>query len=130
MKIEFEGRTWQVDIDDLGVKQALAITAFTGGTLTAWETSLADVESPGWLAAMQCLYWLMRVQNGETLYPGPGDADFAVLKFSRAVADAIEAEAKAEQAAKAADPTKAASPPTKPPVSPAAMGPRKTPAAG
>ncbi len=103
MKIEFEGRTWGVDVDALGVKQAVAITDYTGGTLLAWEKALADVDSPGWLRAVQSLYWLMLAQNSETTDPGPGDADFAVLKYSRAAAEAMAAEEEAEKAGKAAE---------------------------
>jgi hypothetical protein len=125
MKLDFEGRTWSVDIDDLSVKQALAITSHSGGTLTAWEKSLAEVESPNWLPAMECLYWLMLAQNGDTTSARPGDTDFAVLKFSKVFADALAAEAGPE---KAEDPTK---PPARPVPSPAAVASRgKTPAAG
>lgn len=110
MKIEFEGVTRKLDVDDLSVKQAVAITEYTGGTLVTWEKTAADPELPGWLRAMEALYWLMLAQNGETTDPDPGGSDFAVLKFSRAFAKATAEEEKTA-GGEAADPTKPAGTP-------------------
>lgn len=110
MKIEFAGRTWQLDVDELGVKQAIAVCEYTGCTLIGWQNTLADPASPGWLRAMEALYWLMLAQNSQDLGSAPGDADFAVLKFSRAFAEGAEQEEKAS-GAESADPTKPAGTP-------------------
>ena len=109
MKIEFEGRAWQVDVDDLSLQQAVVITGKMGGSLTAWEKALTEIDDPGWLPAMQCLYWLMRQQDGDRL--AIGDIDFAVLKYSHAVVEALEREGSAA----------APEDPTPPPVTPAAV---------
>ena len=111
MKIDFEGRTWQLETGDVDMEQGLAITAYTGMTLVTWEQSLAadpekDPESygPAWLKSMRCLYWLMRAQNGE---PVPLEsANFAVMRFFAVWGQAAAAEA-GDQVAEE-DPTKPA----------------------
>jgi hypothetical protein len=90
VKIEFEGRTREVDVDELSLTQAVVITGRMAGSLKEWEKSLEDPDSPGWLDAMRCLYWLMVQQDGEQA--AIGDVDFPVLKYAQAVADAIERE--------------------------------------
>ena len=66
MKIDFEGRTWQLELDEATVEQADAIADLTGLTLFGWYKSLVEPDSLGWLKSMKCLYWLMREQNGWT----------------------------------------------------------------
>jgi hypothetical protein len=107
LKIEFEGRGWDVDLQGLSLEQAVVITGRMGLSLTGWEKTLADPEDPQWLDAMRCLYWLMRQQDGDRA--AIGDVDFAVLRYATAVGEAIERE------------TPAAVPqdPTKPPATPA-----------
>ena len=101
MKIEFQDRVWQVDVDNLTLTQAVVITGKMGGSLADWESSLEDPRSDGWLPALACLYWLMLQQDGERI--AIGDVDFAVLQYSRAVAAAIEREG-AEVPAEPEDP--------------------------
>ncbi len=93
MKIEFANRTWEVEPNDLSLTQAVVITGRIGGSLADWDAALEDPKSPGWLAAVQCLYWLMRQQDGDRV--AIGDVDFAVLRFSQAVADAVTREGNA-----------------------------------
>jgi hypothetical protein len=86
MKIEFEGRTWEVETGDLTVQQAMVITSYLGTSLNGWQTAMTDPESPHWLKAIQCLYWLMLAQDGQNV--PVADTDFALVKFADAFADA------------------------------------------
>ena len=124
MKVDFEGRTWQLETADVDMEQGLAITAYTGMTLVTWEKSLvADPEKDpaaygtAWLKSMRCLYWLMRAQNGE---PVPLEsANFAVLKLFTAWGEGMAAEAEASGLVPE-DPTR--------PAGGSAAGPALTPA--
>lgn len=103
MKIEFEGRTWQLDTTDVSMQQAETITDFTGLTLAGWEKAAWDHENPVWLKSIRCMYWLMLEQNDS---PAPlMSLNFAVLKFYMAVAEGNATEASAAQAAET-DPTR------------------------
>ena len=115
MKIDFEGRMWQVDLMKVSMEQGLAIQAYTGLTPLGWEKSLADPEGPAWLKSMRCLYWLMRAQNGEDV---PLETvNFAVLELFTAFAAAGDEGAAQEPE----DPTR--------PAGGLAAGPPATPAA-
>ncbi len=102
MKIEWDDRMWTVDVNELSLTQAVVITGRTGVSLTAWEKALADPDSPQWLPAVACFYWLMLQQDGQKI--PVGDLDFAVLKYAQAVAVAVEQENAAESAGAAEDP--------------------------
>jgi hypothetical protein len=103
VKIDFEGRTWEVSTEDIGLRQAMVITSRLGVSLTGWEKILTDPDSPLWLTGVECLYWLMLAQDGQQV--PIGDTDFAVLKLAEAFADAALAEQKELAAAAEADPT-------------------------
>ena len=115
MKIDFEGRTWQLEILDIGMAEAEKIVAYTGlKNLSEWESACLDVNEPDWFKSMRGLYWLMIQQNGAAESVTIDSADFKVLRFFQAYAQAIAAEgAKAKAAAGEleADPTKPASAP-------------------
>lgn len=128
MKIDFEGRTWQLDTADISLRQGIEIQAHTGLTLRKWEDALTDDEHPKFLESYQALYWLMLAQNGETP-PLIGDVDFRLIRFFEAVITAMEAEIKAAKAAagdEKPDPTRPA--PGSPP-SPARSSRKRKPAA-
>ena len=65
MKIEWEGRAWPVDVDELSLQQAVVMTGRMGTSMTEWEKTLLDPDSPLWLTAVQCFYWLMLSQDGQ-----------------------------------------------------------------
>jgi hypothetical protein len=121
LKIDFEGRTWQVELNDIGVKQAQAVTAYMGNpSLVQWAATLADTDNPGWLKSMECLYWLMRAQAGEPVVLG--ESEFSVLKLSAAWGDAGAAAEAAKEAAADEDPTRpAGEPAAAEPIVPAAF---------
>ena len=109
MKVDFQGRTWQLETADVDMEQGLAVTGYTGLTLVAWEKSLLDPDSMAWLKSMRCLYWLMLAQNGESVQLAT--ANFAPLTLWSAFAEAAAAEAEASGAAAEADPTRPAGEP-------------------
>jgi len=94
VKIEFEGRAWQFEMDEITVRQGESIAAYTGLSLSAWYRSLLDPDSLSWMKSMQCLYWLIREQNGESI--ALESADFAPLKLMAAFNDAAAAEVASE----------------------------------
>lgn len=125
MKIEFEGRTWAYDEDEITISQAELIEAEgpwawmaraegsdpqqrSGRSLFDWRQALSE----GSPRAYRVLYWLMRAQDGE---PIPLDqADCAYLKLIAAFGQAWAAEMKAAAEAEGEpDPTK---PPATPPT--------------
>jgi hypothetical protein len=129
VKIEFEGRTWEFDSEEITLQQAMTIQLHTGMSIGEWEDSLdlpedehGNVQNPGpeWLKSLQCVYWLMKSQNGEKT--PIADADFVLSKFLQAFGEGAQGEVarlKAEKAAEAAaaDPTPLPSLPAGPPLS-------------
>lgn len=100
MKLDYEGRTWQLDIEDVTTRQGEAIWDETGLSILGWWKSLTDADSRVWVKSMRCLYWLMRAQNNDPVTLQ--EADPVPLKLLQA----FNAGAKAEQAPDAEpDPT-------------------------
>jgi hypothetical protein len=107
VKIEWQGRVYALDLDDLTLKQGEAIQDYMGMPVTEWEQALQS-KGADLLKALGVTYWLMMRQNGED--PGAlEDVDFPLAKFSRSLSDAFAR----ETAANAPDPTK---PPAKKPA--------------
>jgi hypothetical protein len=102
MKIDFDGRTWQLDLDDIDLKQGIQVQAHTGLTLRKWEAALTDDDNPRFLESYQALYWVMLAQNGEPQPPEIGEVNFKVIRFFEAVITAFEAAIK-DAAASAGD---------------------------
>lgn len=140
MKIDFEGKTWRFEEDEITVAQAEQIEAEgpwkwverpgpgepgepqprSGHSLFDWRRAIAE----GSPHAYRVLYWLMRAQDGE---PIPlGQADCAFLKLIAAFGQAWAAEMKAVAEAEGEpDPTQ---PPVTPPT-PAGQPPEPPPSA-
>lgn len=127
MKFEFEGRTREISMNDLGLQHGIAISEHMGMPLTRWENALAETDSMNWLKAMRCLYWLMRVQAGDLL-PLDADIDFPVLRFSLAVAESLKAAAEDAEGVEE-DPTMPAGEPVAAPPGTQATGSPGSPAA-
>jgi hypothetical protein len=117
MKFEYDGRTRELDVRDPLMSHALEIQEFTGLSLAAWERSLLDADSAGWIKSLRAAYWLMLAQNGDSVKIGD-TPDFRPVSFADALVDAWTAEAKAA-AAEAGEPD-----PTKPAGSSAAAAPK------
>ena len=95
MIIDYEGISYDFDLEDLTVKQAMKVEKHIGGTLDDFEKGIAA----GNLNAFQALGWLILHGGDDTPI---ADVDFKIAKLSKAFEAAVKAEA-----AKA-DPTPAA----------------------
>jgi ABC-type Zn uptake system ZnuABC Zn-binding protein ZnuA len=94
MKIEFEGKTWQLEPDDIRNRQAEAIFDYTGLTVSKWLQSLAkDVEEPKWIRSWDAMYWLMLVQNEPPHPASPAEVDYPLYRFAQVYLQAVEAAA-------------------------------------
>jgi hypothetical protein len=103
--IEYEGKTHDVDLDDIDIDQALKIEKHIGGPMLEWEQGMAT----GRAECVRVLGWL--ILHGGNLEVPIASVNFKYPKLMKAFMAATEAEEKAE-AAKAADgpgPTAAAS---------------------
>lgn len=90
MKVDFEGRAWGLDVDEIDVAQAMVIKVKTGFNLLQWQAALEE----GDVQAAKALYWLMLAQNG--VHKDLDVVNFKVLKFIAAVGKASESEAEAD----------------------------------
>lgn len=91
MNINFEGKDYHLDLDEIDVQQARTIKRQTGLTLLQLQKGLEDVD----VDSMVALYWLMMVQNGTTV--DMNKVNFPVVKFGEAVINALMEEAKAAE---------------------------------
>jgi hypothetical protein len=106
MKIDYGGRTWEFDLEEMTVPQCEAVEKYVGKGLGEWANQMLA----GSVKAVTALWWVMRSQAGEDPGPisQPGD-DFRPVKLINAFGTAA-----AEQAAAAAaagpelDPTRPA----------------------
>ena len=100
MLITYEGQSYEFDLDDLTVKQALKIEKHLGGPMIEFEKGMLT----GSAACYQVLGWL--ILHGGDATP-IADVDFKYGKLSKAFGEAAAAEAEAEKAKAAAeaDPT-------------------------
>ena len=86
MNVDFEGKTYALDIEDIDVRQAMVIKVKTGYNLLQWQAALeqADVD------AIKALYWLMLAQNG--VGSDIDQVNFKLIKFANAIKAAQKAE--------------------------------------
>jgi hypothetical protein len=117
--IEYEGKSYPYDFDDITVRQAIMIERHVGMTFSEWSKS---VGAGGDLAATQAVGWLVLL-GGDLARPIE-ECDFKLSRLGEAFARAAAAEAEklaAEQEAEAAGPTP-------PPVPPSVNGDARIPA--
>lgn len=99
MKVGFEGREWELDADDMDVRQAIVLHMTYGMTIAQYSDGFDALDQRTYHFA----YWLMLQQNG-TVKP-IADCNPKIIEFIAAVTDARVAEGdrrKAEEEAKAA----------------------------
>jgi hypothetical protein len=102
--IEYEGKSYEVDIDDFDVNQALKIEKHLDGPMLEWEQGLAT----GRAICVQVLAWL--ILHGGDLDVPIASVNFKYPKLMKAFNTAAAAEMAAEAAkAEAERPTVAAS---------------------
>jgi hypothetical protein len=86
MKIEFEDKTYDVEVDALDLDEAMFIKVKFGFTLRGWQSALEESDP----SALLALYWLMLKQNGTRV--DPDRVNFKVVKFIEAFDQAQKAE--------------------------------------
>jgi hypothetical protein len=97
MRIDYEGQTYEFEMNDIKIRQAIKIEKYLGCPISEFGERLSPSDGkPPDLMAMQCLGWLI-------LHEGRGvpieDTDFSVERFTIALTKAAEAEQAAEKAA-------------------------------
>lgn len=71
---DFDGETYEVDIQAITTKQAVELKRFLGATVSEWRELLAEADAE----AMQFYFWLGLIQAGQS--PGkPGDVDVPLM---------------------------------------------------
>jgi len=98
MIINFEDRDWDFQLEEIDLKQAIAIQLAYGFTLDDWYQALEHSDA----RALQCLYWLMLQQNG--VIKPIAECNCKIMALGEAMAAAQEAAAAAAKAAEAAEP--------------------------
>lgn len=120
MKVDFEGRQWQLDDGVITLKQGVVLHMTYGLTVSAYLDGLKVMDA----RSFTFLYWLMLQQNDKI---GPiADADCDMIAFASAWADAKVAEQDAEDAAEAEAAVVPTSPPPGDPPSPESGTPTDT----
>jgi hypothetical protein len=106
VKIEWDGRVYDLDLLGALMSQADRINSFVGcKTMSEWESLLLKPDDERFARAVTAAYWLMLTQDGqETELAG---LDIPFMRFFLAIGNAGAALA-AEAAAAEADPTNAA----------------------
>jgi len=97
VKITYEGTVYDLDMDEIDVKQAQKIEKHIGGTMGQWEEGMAGASAD----CLQALGWLIFTGGDSTPI---ADVNFKLMKLGKALDEAQAAEAEA-------GPTAAASPP-------------------
>jgi hypothetical protein len=87
LKITYEGQAYDLDMDEIDVKQGQKIEQHIGGDLTAWEDGMGRAS----VNCLQALGWL--IFTGGDLNAPIADVNFKVMKLGKAVAAAQKAEA-------------------------------------
>lgn len=94
MKISYEDKEYDFDLDEIDVSQATVIKRKFGLTLLSLESGLREGDPD----SLRCLYWLMLTQDGQRV--NIDNINFKIVKFANAIQEANlreleEAEAKA-----------------------------------
>jgi hypothetical protein len=93
MKIEFEGKVYDFDLDDLNSDEAKTIKDHYGLNLGDFTRSIFDSDPDAIIGA----YWLMRRQNGEPDLAPENVKSFKIVTFLSAFADGVAAQVKEQE---------------------------------
>lgn len=115
MRITFEGREWDFDMESITLKQGVAMHLAYGFNLDQWLEALQDTDP----RALQCLWWLMLQQDGQVM--PLKDADCSLIQLAAAFGDSQDEEEEPEEPEEP-DPT----PPSPPAVPPSPAPPTRT----
>lgn len=87
MKIDFEGRVWDYEPDELDVRQAMVLHMTYGLTIKAWNNGFTELDQRCYHFA----YWHMLQQAG--VVKKIGDCNPRIIDYISAYVDAQQAEA-------------------------------------
>lgn len=93
MKVEYEGRTLEFDLEEITVRQATVLKRKLNLTLMSLDRGLTEGDPD----ALRAVYWLMLVQSGEKDVD-IDTLDFKIVKLANAVQEAVEAETAKKEA--------------------------------
>ena len=93
MKINYEGRVYDLDFEEITLKQLSVIKNFCHISLNGLQAGLAEGDAD----ALRAFFWLMQVNSGFKV--AIQDVDFKVLKFASAIQQASAEEAEADKLA-------------------------------
>lgn len=101
MIISYDGQDYPFDMDDVGIRAALAIERFMGCSFDEWGKKL----QAGEVKSRQALGWLILHPDSRGSLPelvqAIEDTDFKMVKLGQALEAAYEAEAEAAAGAEA-----------------------------
>lgn len=86
MKVYYDDKEYDFDLDEITVSQARTIKAKCGFTLLGLEEALAVGDAD----ALRAIFWLMLCNSGQTV--DIDRVDFKIVKFAQALQRATEAE--------------------------------------
>lgn len=84
MHIDWAGKRYDFDPEEVDVQQGIVIKMSFGWTMKAWQEALNEVDPQ----AIQAVFWLMRTQNGESC--NLSEQNFPISKFTAAFQKAQE----------------------------------------
>lgn len=90
MQVEYDSKTYTLDLEEIDNLEAHTIKRYAGLTLAGLERSLAEGDPEG----LQSLYWLMLHQSGEV--HNIDKVRFKPIKFAMALGEAQKATVAAE----------------------------------
>lgn len=91
MNVNYEGKSYAFELDEIDISQATVIKRKFGLTLLSLEAGLREGDPD----ALRAIYWIMLTQNGERA--NIDNVSFKIVKFANAIQKANEDEI--EQAA-------------------------------
>jgi hypothetical protein len=87
MKIVYDGKTLDFDLEEITVSQATVLKRKLGLTLLALDKGLIEGDPD----ALRAVYWLIQEQSGNKV--DIDLVDFKIVKLANAIQEAVEAEA-------------------------------------
>lgn len=82
--IEFEGKSYKLDMDNIDVVEAMLIKTKTGHNLLPFQAALEECDP----TALRALYWLMMKQKGVTM--DYERVNFKIVQYVKAVQEATD----------------------------------------
>jgi hypothetical protein len=121
VRITFEGREWDFDLEAVTLKQGVAMHLAYGFNLDQWFEALGETDP----RALQCLWWLMLQQDGKK--GALADADCSLIELAAAFGDAEDEEGQEEEPEEPdpTPPSPPAVPPSPEPSTPTATTPKR-----